>query len=214
MMKTLKQVLSEIPLGTPIKIGSKVSFFYCYYNNENTINKLKSESNRYYQSLQKQLLRRTVEYEGLDKRLANGYRKIETTKKITAKTIAKKKAELLAKVEKDRVILPRCIEKIKKRINEFTPLLDRPVVRQYNLNMPEYENPKTVYIFVKGNEVGDYCDLQEYATAKHLPINKCDDLWKDKLANRKSTKKKAEPKPKFTKSVKLANGKKVRFEQY
>ena len=197
MTMTLERLLDDTPNGTPLKIGANTCFIYCYYNDSHTKERLIKEDNKYIQELQRRLLKKTSEYYDLDDKLKRNKGKIRRSKR--PKENKEKEIKALEKrVEKARDTLPKSIENLKKKINAYVPILNRQVVDTYKLNMPVYENPNTLYIWIKGNEKGDYTDINDYARAKQLPIKKGDDKWTEILKARYN-----QPKPKRKKVRKL-----------
>ncbi len=131
-METLGWVLDkEIPKNSIVKIGSANAFFYCYYNNDLTKDRLSQESNN--------------ELQALNRRLLRAYS--ETSK-------------------------GKYIQRYKALISLFKPILERKVLSVYESD--KTLEPNTYIIIIKGNEIGKYWNIDEYAEDNNLFINEKD----------------------------------------
>ena len=199
---TLNDRLDKIPYDTPIKVGCSSAFFYCYYNDMFTKLRIQKESNRYHSDLKRLLLKRKEELDSLEERRKKAIDRVLEGKK-GRKEKQVKIDEINKKYDKDISTLPKVVENLQNKVNNFKPFLERNIKREYKLNMPTYENPKTIYLVVSGKEQGDYDDIETYAKKKHLPLKKEDKHWDKLLKARTKIKEKSERTKNF---VKLKNG--------
>lgn len=198
---TLRQVLDRLPSDYIVKVGCGSGFFYCYYNDKLAKTRIEKESNSFTYDYKRFLLKRAVELDTLEKRTKASITRINKLRKMSAKQKAQEIALINEQYEKDKETLPKVIENLKKRINSFTPLLDRKIANAYQLNMGTYQKENTIYLILTGSGIGRYNDYDEYAKANHLPIKKEDNKWAEILKQRKM------PKPKANKSKNLVKKK-------
>ena len=199
---TLKDRLEKIPYDTPIKVGCGSAFFYCYYNDMFTNQRIDKESNRYHNDLKRLLLKRKTELDTLEDRREKAIDRVLEGKK-SRKEKQVKIDEINKKYDKDKMTLPKVVGNLQDKVNNFKPFLERNIRREYQLNLPTYENPKTIYLVVSGREQADYDDIETYAKKKHLPLKKEDKHWCKILKARNQPKEKSERTKNF---VKLKNG--------
>lgn len=198
----LKERLDEIKEGTPIKVGTPSGFFYCYYKDKFTYQRIERESNLVVGKFQGFLNKRKLEYATLDIRAKKRIEKIKGYKTISAKKKKEKIEQIKRKTEEYRVSLPKIIANLEKKVAASVPFLDRQVIKEYHLNMPIYENPDTLYLIVRGKEQVGYGELQEYAKKYHLPIKNGDDRWKPIMAHRNKPKEETKRPTRFVKPQK------------
>ena len=182
---TLRQVLDRLPSDYIVKVGCNSAFFYCYYNDSNAKRRINEENLKYIEFYQKIVNSRINAYKTLDRKYAYNVKKVKASKELTKAEKEEKVAELTKIYEKAKITYPKAIEKAQKRLDSYLPYLKRKVVNAYQLNMPMYESEKTLYLVVQGNDVGQYNDYDEYATAHDLPIKKEDNKWAKILEHRK-----------------------------
>ena len=199
---TLKDRLEKIPYDTPIKVGCGSAFFYCYYNDMFTNQRIDKESNRYHNDLKRLLLKRKTELDTLEDRREKAIDRVLEGKK-SRKEKQVKIDEINKKYDKDKMTLPKVVGNLQDKVNNFKPFLERNIRREYQLNLPTYENPKTIYLVVSGREQADYDDIETYSKKKHLPLKKEDKHWCKILKARNQPKEKGERTKNF---VKLKNG--------
>lgn len=199
---TLRQVLDKLPSDYIVKVGCGSGFFYCYYNNQLAKTRIEKESASFTSDYQRFLLKRTIELKNLDRKTKSAINRINKLKRMSANQKTQEIALINEKYEHDKETLPKVIENLKKKINSFTPLLDRQVINAYQLNMDTYQKENTIYLVLSGNGIGRYNDYDEYAKAHHLPLDKEDNKWAKILTNRKVPRKKADKTKKLVKKKK------------
>lgn len=167
---TLQNALKNLPKKTNVKIGAKggISFVYCdkIGNIDQLFETLTIISDKFYQDLQKTLLKRIDRLDNLDKIYkdkVNKFKQMYKSKldKISAFT---KKCAINKKKEKER--LPIEIMSLKTSIQEWTPLLSRKVVEIRDGISPDEPNTKIIYY--RGKERGNYWTIKEYQD-RNLP---------------------------------------------
>lgn len=181
---TLRQVLDRLPSDYIIKVGCGSGFFYCYYNDQLAKTRIEKEGSGFINDNQRFLLKRQWELDTLETRTKRAINRVKSLKRMKQADKDKEIAEITAKYNKDKEILPKSIELLKKKINNYKPFLDRKVVDAYQLNESTYESDKTLYLIIAGKGIGRYTDYDEYVKANDLTLKKEDNKWGEILKYR------------------------------
>lgn len=171
---TLKEQL-QLLKGIDVKIGFNSSFVYCYINDENTESALIELSKEEFTHLHKyrQLLKDHIKnFEAFwSDKVSRKIKQLQTTMEAAAKKHNKKldlrqfekevkilRAKLEVEKETDYNTTTRKIVSYTKRIETFTPFLDREVLEVYDSTY----NDGTKIIRCEGLENGPYWFKEEY----------------------------------------------------
>lgn len=164
-LKTLDEVLSEIPENTVVAIGAASSYFYISTNNKREIfkeiNSLKLKNKKSLDSACKTLERMKETLPLIPEKIAKIEDKIENLNaEIKRKQhhidILKKNLEEYPRfIEKK---YPERIKKLKTAIENFVPAQERKVKQIYRQDGADY----ALVIIIEGEEQGEYLLQKEY----------------------------------------------------
>ena len=167
--KKLRTLLNELQ-GYYVKIGSKCNFFYCEKCDKNIFATLEKISNEYYEGLQKDLAIVENKWKNFDSVIAEKRQHCINAHKNKPDQLEIYMAKV-DKVEKNlRKSLMRQLASLKKRLQTFTPILDRQVI--YVFDWEEPREPFTKVIKITGEEMGKYWTVSEYTGKVKIPTNK------------------------------------------
>lgn len=165
----LKEKLERmIPRNIYVKIGSNSGFIYCEKCDENIIETITRISQDYYFGLLDKIQKiehYLSEFDNLwDNRIELLLRQWikSREKQPTARMIEKFKEKLEIKKQKDLNQKITFLKKVQEEEKQFTPFLERKVLKTYDSWFDEFYHGKTKIIIFEGKERGPFWSIDEY----------------------------------------------------